>query len=173
MHPTAYENCVKFYEKYIKNIVTHQSIKVIDFGAYNVNGCLRPIFENCDYKGIDMASGPNVDIVCIGDKTPFDKDTIDVVTSSSNFEHDDCFWMTFLEMCRIIKPGGLIYVNVPSSGPYHGYPGDCWRFYADSWKSLAKWANKNGYNIELVESYIDKRGVWQDNVGIFKKAEKN
>ena len=72
-------------------------------------------------------------------------------------------------MCRILKPNGLIYINAPSTGVYHGYPRDYWRFYADSWKGLSKWANKNGYNIQLVESYIDKNTTWCDSVGIFKK----
>jgi hypothetical protein len=79
--------------------------------------------------------------------------------------------MTFLEMCRILKPGGFIYINAPSAGPYHGHPGDCWRFYKDSWKALQKWANENSYQLELVQTYIDPRlkEVWHDSVGIFKK----
>lgn len=168
MHPSAYENCLKFFKKYISSMIL-SSLKVVDFGSYNVNGCLKPIFKDCDYAGIDMSSGPNVDIVCTGDKTPFESDSVDVVLSSSNFEHDDCFWMTFLEMARVVKPGGYIYINAPSSGPYHGYPGDCWRFYADAGKALTKWANKNNYNIRLVETYIDTRDSWRDNVSIYKK----
>jgi hypothetical protein len=170
MHPTAYENCIKFYNKYVLPMINSGVfLKVIDFGAYDCNGCLRPIFKGCEYKGLDMSAGPNVDIVSIGDKTPLEDKSVDIITSSSNFEHDDCFWMTFLEMCRILKPGGLIYINAPSTGPYHGFPGDCWRFYADSWKGLAKWANKNGYTIEVLESHIDSGTYWCDSVGIFKK----
>jgi len=169
MHDTAFNNCVKFYDKYVSPRTDTTTPSVIDFGAYDVNGCLKPIFKGCDYQGLDMSAGPNVDIVSLGDKTPFEDNSIDIITSSSNFEHDDCFWMTFLEMCRIVKPGGLIYINAPSTGPYHMFPGDCWRFYADSWKGLAKWANKNGHNIQLVESYIDKETFWCDSIGIFKK----
>jgi SAM-dependent methyltransferase len=174
MHATAYENCIKFYNKYVLELINENiTLKVLDFGSYNVNGCLRPIFQKCEYIGIDMSAGPNVDIVSLGDKTPFEDKSVDIITSSSNFEHDDCFWMTFLEMCRILKPGGLIYINAPSDGPYHGFPGDCWRFYADSWKGLAKWGNKNGHNIQLIESYVDKGSPWRDSVGIFKQADTN
>jgi len=146
---------------------------VVDFGSYSVNGNVRHIFEpTMKYIGIDMEAGPNVDIVCSNRKTPFDSKSVDVVISTSCFEHDSCFWMTFLEMCRIIKPGGLIYINAPSAGPYHGYPGDCWRFYKDSWKSLEAWALENSYSLELIESYIDNRNIdlWHDSVGIFKKS---
>jgi SAM-dependent methyltransferase len=168
MHPTAYENCVKFFNKYISSLLLSE-LKVIDFGAFDTNGCLRPIFKGCTYTGLDMSAGPNVDVVCTGDKTPFENNSFDVVVSSSNFEHDECFWMTFLEMSRIVKPGGYIYINAPSSGFYHGFPGDCWRFFADAGKALTKWANKNGHNIQLVETYIDSRGEWKDNVSIYRK----
>ena len=167
MHISAFRNAMQFYDEFCKKI--NKTLKVVDFGSYDVNGCLKPIFKDHEYIGIDMAAGPNVDVVCSNDNTPFENNSIDVIVSSSSFEHDDCFWMTFLEMCRILKPGGLIYINAPSSGPYHGYPGDNWRFYADSWKSLSKWAIKNNYNIELLKSYIDKTEIWHDSVGIFKK----
>jgi SAM-dependent methyltransferase len=166
MHISAYKNCVKFYEEFCK---PNTQLKVVDFGSYDINGSLKPIFKTHNYIGIDMSAGPNVDIVCNNDKTPFEDNSVDIIVSSSNFEHDDFFWMTFLEMCRILKPGGLIYINAPSSGPYHGFPGDNWRFYADSWRSLAKWASKNEYNLQLLKSYIDTSEQWCDNIGIFRK----
>lgn len=47
--------------------------------------------------------------------------------------------MTFLEYARVIKPGGMIYINAPSNGDYHRYPDDNWRFYPDCGRVL-----KNG-----------------------------
>ncbi len=167
MHETAYKHCEKFYAKYLSEHPANT--KVVDFGSYDTNGCLKPIFKNMEYTGIDMSAGPNVDIVTNNQSTPFENDSFDVITSSSNFEHDDCFWVTFLEMCRIVKSGGYIYINAPSGGFYHGFPGDCWRFYADSWKALEKWANKNGHAITLIESHVDSGTTWCDSVGIFQK----
>ena len=122
MHISAYKNCTSFYNDFCKQ--STEKLKVVDFGSYDVNGCLKPIFKDHNYIGIDMAEGPNVDIVCTNDTTPFEDQSIDIILSSSSFEHDDFFWMTFLEMCRILKPGGLIYINAPSTGPYHAHPGD-------------------------------------------------
>jgi len=170
MHPTAMEHAQEFADDYAETLAPGSI--VIDFGSYSVNGDLRHIFEpKFKYIGIDQSEGPNVDIVCNNRKTPFENNYADMIISSSCFEHDDCFWMTFLEMCRILKPGGFIYINAPSAGPYHGHPGDCWRFYKDSWKALQKWANENSYQLELVQTYIDPRlkEVWHDSVGIFKK----
>ena len=173
MHTSAYKNTEKFYKKYcVENIETK---KIIDVGSYSVNGSVRPIFEKGQYIGVDMSEGPNVDIVANANNLPFNDNEIDIVVSISCFEHDDMFWVTFLEMCRVLKVGGHIYINAPSNGPYHGHPGDNWRFYKDSWKSLEKWGKLNGYNIELLESYIDTElskthgEMWDDSIGIFKK----
>jgi predicted SAM-dependent methyltransferase len=172
MHPTAYENATVFYMEYILPIIqnTGDIPRVVEFGSYDVNGSMRPIFQGCEYIGIDLTEGKGVDVVCSGEQTPFPDASVDAVLSSSNFEHDECFWMTFLEMCRILKPGrGMLYINAPSAGPYHGYPGDCWRFYKDSWTALAKWAKRYGYEVEIVETYVDMRGGWQDNVCVFMR----
>jgi len=173
MHLTAYENATVFYTEYIYPKVAEGQIPfVVEFGSYDVNGSLRPIFQGCEYVGLDLEAGKGVDVVVSsGEKTPIMDACADAVLSSSNFEHDECFWMTFLEMCRILKPKqGLLYINAPSAGPYHGYPGDCWRFYKDSWSALAKWAKRNGYDVEIVETYVDVRGGWQDNVCVFMRA---
>ena len=168
MHQTAYENAKKFSQIW----VTSNHKFILDIGSYDVNGCLRPLFEGKKYVGLDKIEGPNVDIV-YQDKIPFDDKSFDIIISTSCFEHDEFFWETFLEMCRVLKPNGLIYINAPSNGPYHAYPVDCWRFYKDSYPSLVKWAKKNSYPIILEEQYISEigdDGPWADNVGIFKKS---
>lgn len=167
MHPTAYEFAKQFYASYCQSLPS--SATVVDFGSYDENGTLRPIFEAHRYIGVDMHAGPNVDIVCDNASTPFEAGSVDVVVSTSCFEHDECFWETFVEMCRIVREGGYIYINAPSAGGYHGYPGDCWRFYKDSWAALAKWAAKRGYEVEVVYSHIDTNGYWKDNVGVFRR----
>jgi SAM-dependent methyltransferase len=174
MHQSAYLNTKKFYDKYC-NDDTIQSKKIIDIGSLNINGCVKPIFEKGQYIGIDMEAGLNVDVVANASNLPFSNNEIDIIVSISCFEHDDMFWVTFLEMCRVLNVGGLIYINAPSNGFYHAHPVDNWRFYIDSWKALEKWGKLNKYNIELLESYVDTETsvsyneVWNDSIGIFKK----
>jgi ubiquinone/menaquinone biosynthesis C-methylase UbiE len=185
MHDSAYKCAEDFYNKYCKH---KNGFKVIDFGSKDFNGSLKPIFNNtCYYTGIDMEEGKNVDVVCNNHSVPFDNESFNVVLSSSCFEHDGMFWQTFLEMCRLTKKGGYIYIQAPANGPYHAYPHDCWRFYLDSWKSLELWGVKNGYEVKLIEHYIMKPqkyvkvvnwflkvigvspfNAWDDSVGIFK-----
>jgi SAM-dependent methyltransferase len=176
MHHSAYVNAEKFYHKYCEKNIENK--KILDVGSYDVNGTMKPIFEKGQYVGLDMEAGPNVDIVGVSHDIPFEKDEFDIVISSSCFEHDDMFWISFQEMCRVLKPGGYMYVQAPSNGPYHGWPGDNWRFYIDSWKALEKWGKKLGFDIELVEHYIDDTTphhpnegfrLWNDSIGIYRK----
>jgi cephalosporin hydroxylase len=176
MHYSAYVNAQKFYEKYCYENI--QNKKILDVGSYDVNGTMKPIFEQGQYIGLDMEKGPNVDIVGKSHEIPFIDNFFDIVISSSCFEHDDMFWVSFKEMCRVLKPGGYMYIQAPQNGPYHGWPGDNWRFYADSWRALEKWGKSLGYEVELVESYIDEKTpspeyegnrIWNDSIGIYRK----
>ena len=127
---------------------------------------MKPIFINGKYIGMDRIEGKNVDIVSKDPyRFPFTNQEFDIVVSSSTFEHDEMFWLTFNEMERVLSKGGYMYINTPNRGNYHGYPGDCWRFMKDAYKALETWNGK----VELIEQYIDGSESWQDNVGIFKK----
>jgi len=168
MHPSAYQNASRFYEKYCFLNIENKTI--LDIGSYDVNGSLRPIFNRAKkYIGLDQAEGPNVDVVGSSHEMVFEDNMFDVVVSSSCFEHDDMFWLTFIEMCRVCKPGGYIYACAPSAGFYHGFPGDNWRFYIDSWSALEKWSTRCKYNVSLLESYIDHSEIWKDSIGIYIK----
>ncbi len=147
----------------------------IDCGAVDINGSLRSVSpEGLFYIGVDIEHGTSVDIkVRIDEPLPFRDNFADCVVSSSQMEHDDFFWMTFLEYVRIVKPGGFIYINAPSNGYYHRYPNDNWRFYPDCGHVLVRWAKKNGYAVELVESFCGDRigDAWNDYVAVFIKGE--
>lgn len=154
---------------------------VVDIGGRNVNGSLRTYFENFGMKYIcvDMEQHPSVDIVVKpGEKLPFEDGSIDLVISTSCFEHDPCFWITFKEMTRIINLGGYIYVNAPSNGSYHCYPGDNWRFYSDAGQSLAYWscfqfANEPIFPVKVVETFhiLPKHDIWMDFVCVWQRVE--
>jgi hypothetical protein len=171
MHDTAYKNAEAFYIKYCESNNIEQKV-VLDVGSYDVNGTLKPIFHKAkEYIGLDQASGPNVDLVGTSHKIPMPDSSVDIIVCSSCFEHDPMFWISFLEMCRVLNDRGVMYINAPSNGPYHSHPVDNWRFYADSWRALEQWGNYSGYNITMLDSYIDKNvsscGLWNDSVGIF------
>ena len=140
----------------------------------NVNGSLRDFCPaGANYIGVDLETGNGVDVV-VDDPTqlPFVAESFDVILSSSCFEHDKLFWLTFLELCRLLRPGGVIYISAPSNGMFHRYPLDCWRFYPDAGDALAQWATRNGQEIRLLESFVGgrKADMWNDCVMIFAKG---
>ena len=169
MHDTA-DLAGKFFAEgyYIENQT------VVDVGGLSVNGSLKKHFKNANFICVDLEPHESVDIVIKpGDPLPFQESSVDIIISTSCFEHDPCFWITFKEMCRILKIGGYIYINAPSNGPYHGHPGDNWRFYADAGQALAYWAGICNYPVKVEETFIlDKTtDVWNDFVCVFKRTE--
>ena len=148
----------------------------MDIGGRNVNGSLREFFEEkgMRFVCVDMEANPSVDIVIPpGEKLPFDDASVDLIVSTSCFEHDPCFWITFREMTRIIKPTGFIYINAPTKGYYHGYPGDNWRFFSDARQALAYWSgkqmsNEDVYPVKIVETFNVLGDCWNDFVCVAK-----
>jgi SAM-dependent methyltransferase len=175
MHDTSLYSAQLFADTYGKDNLT-----VVDLGGVDNNNYLRNIFNkrNMKYICVDIQAHPSVDIIINpGDKLPFDTGSIDIMISTSCFEHDPCFWITFKEMCRVTKLDGFIYVNAPSNGPYHGYPGDNWRFYGDAGQALAYWSgisygNENIYPVSVEETFFihPRNDVWTDFVCIWKRV---
>lgn len=153
-------------------------LHIYDLGSQDVNGSYRPLFSEpaWRYVGLDMASGKNVDVVL---RTPYAWKEVascsaDVVISGQAFEHIEYFWITMLEIARVLKPGGICCILAPSSGPEHRYPQDCWRFYPDGMASLAHFAQ-----MEAVEAttqwedkgYADGSDWWHDSMLVCRKPD--
>jgi SAM-dependent methyltransferase len=172
MHPSAMNSGKLFFDTYAKY---KNEGTIVDIGSQNVNGSLKSVCpDRFNYIGVDFQKANNVDVV-IDDpyKLPFEDQSIDIVVSSSCLEHCEFFWLTWLEILRIIKSDGLIYINVPSSGEYHAYPVDCWRFRIDSALALMNWGQRNNYPVRLLEAYTDSEEPWKDCVAIFCGSEEH
>ncbi len=149
--------------------------KVLEVGSLDVNGSLRDHnVENLEWTGVDFEVGNGVDVVITDPYSyPFESDTYDMILASSVFEHSEFFWILFMEMVRLTKPGGVIYLNAPSNGAVHRYPVDVYRFYPDSAKALVNYAKREGVDLALEETFI-YRGVdrgWSDWVAVFRKGK--
>lgn len=170
MHDTALKHGAMFFETY----ASPEWGTVVEVGAMDVNGSLRSACPpNITYLGVDMEHGKSVDIIVKpGEPLPFRDGFCDAVISSSQLEHDDFFWLSFLEFARVIKPGGYVYINAPSNGAYHRYPNDNWRFYPDCGQVLARWAQRNGIDIHLIESFVADldKDIWCDFCAVFRKG---
>jgi 2-polyprenyl-3-methyl-5-hydroxy-6-metoxy-1,4-benzoquinol methylase len=102
------EYLVNYYDEAIRN--GREKIKVLDIGSYDVNGSYRKIFSDSkyEYTGLDMAAGPNVDIVpdSIYDWKEIGDNSYDLVVSGQTFEHIEYPWLTIKEIERVLYPGG-------------------------------------------------------------------
>ena len=171
MHTSAMDFGRRFFETYARS---RPGLRIIDIGAQDVNGSLRSVAPaDAEYVGVDFVAGKGVDVV-ISDPyaLPFPDGSADLMVCSSCMEHSEFFWLLFVEMIRVLKPDGVLYVNAPSNGAFHRYPVDCWRFYPDSGIALRNWSRRSGYRTELLESFIGPQvapETWNDFVGVFIK----
>lgn len=162
--------------RHVQDLLSRYTIDagtVVDIGSKDVNGTYRHFFPAWRYIGVDMEPGPGVDIVVHKPyRYPIASRSADLVISGQAFEHMEFFWLAWLEMCRIVRLGGLIFLLAPSRGPEHRYPIDCWRFYPDGFRALAKWAG-----VDLLEVSTDweedsspDSAPWGDTVGVFRRC---
>jgi hypothetical protein len=169
MHASSHENMRKCYLRHIVGSAMEQQdcVRVLDVGGSDVNGSYREIFGHSRYfyTAADIAAGPGVHLVLDDPyRFPLDDGSIDIVISGQMLEHCEFFWASFAEMVRVLKPGGFIFLIAPSSGPEHRYPVDCYRFYPDAYRALARYAH-----CQLVDVWLDERGPWKDLVGVFRR----
>jgi SAM-dependent methyltransferase len=97
-----------------------RNVRVLDAGSQDINGNNRYLFENCEYLGIDVGPGPNVDLVCPMHKhepsIPYD-----TIVSTEAFEHDEFFEESLRNISKMLRPGGLFFMTCASEGrPEHG-----------------------------------------------------
>ncbi|MBI5275004.1 MAG: class I SAM-dependent methyltransferase [Burkholderiales bacterium] len=175
MHETALRSGQEFFHAYLP---AFERPRIVDVGAYDENGSLRQVCPpGVDYVGVDICDGPGVDVKQSDPYVlPFADASADVVVSSSCLEHAELFWVLFLEMLRVLRPQGVLYINAPSNGAFHRHPVDCWRFYPDSGLALVTWARRCGLRPALLESYTSvqsprDRDGWNDFVAVFLKDE--
>ena len=179
MHSSAKLNMENFFSVYLEKF---NNPKILDFGSQSLSDhigakdVLNKMNINYEYTGLDIEKGNNVDIVL---KDPYlfkeiPDSTYDIIISTSVLEHVEFFWLTYLEILRILKPEGLFYLNVPSNGDFHRWPQDCWRFYPDSGNALINWAKRNNYKPILLESFVSNQYLecaWNDYISVTLKDE--
>jgi SAM-dependent methyltransferase len=97
-----------------------KGVRVLDIGSLDINGNNRYLFEDCEYTGIDIGEGKNVDQVVSGHK--FKSDTqFDVIISTECFEHDKHYAETLRNAYNLLKVGGLLLFSCAAPGrPEHG-----------------------------------------------------
>jgi SAM-dependent methyltransferase len=88
---------------------------ILEIGSRNVSGITRRnLFSHCsDYIGFDVLAGDGVDIVGDAHKLSesFPLEHFDFVYSISVFEHLLFPWKAVLEINKVMKPEGYVFVS--------------------------------------------------------------
>jgi SAM-dependent methyltransferase len=159
--------------------------RVVDFGSFMKHDVKthRDLLSgrDCSVLGVDIRSGRNVDVVMPRPyRIPLASNSVDVVFTGQVFEHIPFFFTSLLEIRRILKPGGRLFMTVPSRGHRHNVY-DCWRFYPDSMRAMAAFA---AFELErattdlppLIDGKLDySQGntYWGDTTGVFRKPQRS
>ncbi len=107
--------------------------RVLEVGAYDVNGSLRPAVEAmhpAEYIGADMRRGPGVDCVCRAEHLVdrFGPNRFDLVICLNTLEHIRAWQSAISNLKHICQPTGILLAVMPSQWGFHAYPGDYWRY---------------------------------------------
>ena len=90
--------------------------KVLDVGSLDINGSNRYLFTNCDYLGIDVGEGSNVDFVCVAHEFEAPDNYYDTIITTEMLEHDMHYEKSIKNIIRMLKPGGLFIFTCASTG---------------------------------------------------------
>jgi SAM-dependent methyltransferase len=106
------------YFLHIKNILPDyfKNKKVLDVGSLDVNGNNRHLFENCNYIGIDIAEGKNVDHTTLCHEYNAPDRAFDVIISNDCFEHDMYWEKSLKNIVRMLSPNGLFLFTCKTEG---------------------------------------------------------
>ena len=150
-----------FFEKYGTT-----SSRVLDVGGGGLEiQEITNVFGHI-YEALNISGHPTYNVSDCPYNWPIIDNTFDYVVSVSTFEHIEFPWLSFLEMVRVTKQNGYIFIMAPSAGNVHG-DWDGWRYYKGSMEAFAKWGK-----VKLLEAFIDDSpfsGQWLFCIGIFKK----
>ena len=120
---------------YLSGLYNKPGMKVLEIGSRCVTGTiLREKFNKADYVGFDYYPGNNVDVV--GDVHQLGKyfdQKFDLIYSSAVFEHLAMPWIASLEMIKLLKLGGNVFVESHYSFSSHERP---WHFFQYSENAL-------------------------------------
>lgn len=163
-----HENSINLMESFIKGYLKPtKKYDILDVGSYNINGSYKLLFSghsDWEYKGLDIRTGPNVNLVA---KTPYDwklgKKKYDVIISGQCLEHTEAPWLWIKEMVKYLKKDGLVCIIAPWAWNIHNHPIDCWRVLPDGMRYLlGDWAG-----LEVLECFT----LGNDCIGIARKRK--
>jgi hypothetical protein len=114
---------------YLAGKFNRPGMRILEVGSREVTGAskARVLFRDAEYIGFDYYPGPNVDIVGDAHKiSTLVAGQFDLVYSSAVFEHLAMPWVVAVELSKLLKVGGTLFVETHFSYASHERP---WHFF--------------------------------------------
>lgn len=116
---------------YLAEAGNKPGMRILEIGSREVTGksMARHAFGNAKYVGFDYYPGDNVDVVGDAHKLSsyFKEDEkFDIIYSSACFEHFAMPWVVATEISKLLKVGGIVFVETHFSHSSHERP---WHFF--------------------------------------------
>ncbi len=119
------------WQNYIAREYNKEGIKILEIGSREITSKSRSKtdFINAQYVGFDIHAGSNVDIVGDAHKLSSyfpDGHKFDLIYTSACFEHFAMPWVVAMEIAKMLKIGGTVFVETHFSFSSHERP---WHFF--------------------------------------------
>jgi len=119
------------WQKYLYEIGNKPGMRILEIGSREVTGesSARKEFSLAKYIGFDYYPGKNVEVVGDAHKLSSyfeDQEKFDIVYSSACFEHFAMPWIVAVEISKLLKIGGIVFVETHFSYSSHERP---WHFF--------------------------------------------
>jgi SAM-dependent methyltransferase len=119
------------WPKYLYEMGNKPGMKVLEIGSREVtcSSTARKEFSKAEYIGFDYYPGNNVDVV--GDAHRLSSyfeggERFDIIYSSACFEHFAMPWIVATEIAKLLKVGGIVFIETHFSFSSHERP---WHFF--------------------------------------------
>jgi len=119
------------WQKYLYEIGNKPGMRILEIGSRELTGesSARKEFSLAKYIGFDYYPGKNVEVVGDAHKLSSyfeDQEKFDIVYSSACFEHFAMPWIVAVEISKLLKIGGIVFVETHFSYSSHERP---WHFF--------------------------------------------
>ncbi len=119
------------WQNYLYQIGNKPGMNILEIGSREVTGLstARTEFSNAKYTGFDFYPGHNVDVVGDAHKLSSyfkEEEKFDIIYTSACFEHFAMPWIVATEISKLLKVGGIVFVETHFSFSSHERP---WHFF--------------------------------------------
>jgi SAM-dependent methyltransferase len=126
------------WQEYLYKFGNKPGMRILEIGSREVTGKSKAMqgFSNAKDIGFDFYPGNNVDVVGDAHKLSSyfeNEEKFDIIYSSACFEHFAMPWVVAIEISKLLKVGGIVFVETHFSFASHERP---WHFFQFSDNAL-------------------------------------